>query len=263
MTMEISRTTNRFPREVAASYPALPVSAPEENIVVTISAGRLAGMKLVLNERSSQLSHFRGGFKWELQEALFRELKPGQVFFDAGAHSGYTSLLGARAVGPRGKVFAFEGNPENARVIETQVRVNGLANVYVINTSIGDPLGSVMVLRDEKSGIRQVLDIEQSRPNIISVPPSTIDMHIQNCAVPDVVKIEIRGAELSVLEGARKLLASHHPVLFIEVHGAEGLPEIQGFLASFGYAVSDLNGGKIAQRPYPRFIMAKYDFLRN
>ena len=66
----------------------------------------------------------------------------GMTVVEAGAHMGYVTLQSARAVGPSGRVFAFEANPRAVPLIERNLSVNGLkGRVTVVPLALADVPG--------------------------------------------------------------------------------------------------------------------------
>ena len=56
---------------------------------------------------------------------------------------------------------------------------------------------------------------------------------------PDIIKIDVEGAELEVLEGASRALAEFHPVVFLEIHGTQLHADCRAFLLARGYRIED------------------------
>jgi hypothetical protein len=75
-----------------------------------------------------------------------------------------------------------------------------------------------------------------------TVHATTLDLLTDRYGVPDFVKIDVEGAEVLVLAGARHLLAVHHPRLIVEVHHADNGPLIRDLLA--GYRLTELRHGE-------------------
>ena len=67
--------------------------------------------------------------------------------------------------------------------------------------------------------------------------------------MPDLMKIDVEGAELDVLRGARGILAAHHPVLFLEVHSPELRVDCESLLHDLGYATRELVGSGATAAP--------------
>ena len=65
---------------------------------------------------------------------------------------------------------------------------------------------------------------------------------------PDIMKIDVEGAEMLVLEGAKNTLQLHHPVLFVEIHSSELLEQCTSLLEELGYVVEALDENPLAAR---------------
>jgi FkbM family methyltransferase len=159
---------------------------------------------------------------WNPEEyAAFRSaVRPGDVVIEAGANVGAYTLLFAQWVGSSGRVFAFEPAPDARSWLERHLRLNGLSDrVEVIAAAIAardgvarlgiDPLGGASSLfpRDAASGIQ--------------VRTTSIDMFCDERQVqPNVIKIDVEGAELEALEGAHRTIAGAPVLVFVEFHPA-------------------------------------------
>src|SRR5262245_2134996 len=80
------------------------------------------------------------GRGYEPEETAFIEaaLAPGMTFLDLGANVGYFTCLAARKVGPAGRVWAFEPDPRNFRLLVRSVKANGLSNVTAVRAAASD-----------------------------------------------------------------------------------------------------------------------------
>ena len=72
------------------------------------------------------------------------------------------------------------------------------------------------------------------------------DDFLQDHRPPDMMKIDVEGAEASVLEGAARLLTSTGaPVLLIELHGEQKAASVDSILRSHNYGITDLSGNPL------------------
>jgi len=151
---------------------------------------------------------------WEEMRFVLRELvAPGDVVFDCGAHHGTTAVLFALRAGQTGQVTAFEPHPGNVRIIEENLRLNGLSTVRIEPKAIGARPQTVR-LRDRSNAAVAFA----SRPRGFPVEMTTLDAYAAAAGVrPTFVKIDVEGYEADVLKGATAVLAGL-PKLSIELH---------------------------------------------
>ena len=100
-------------------------AAPTGIVPVKVAGGDLAGYSILLDMQIDK-DYWLGTYEPELQEAVRKLVKPGEVIYDVGANIGYVSLLLAKAAGETGKVYAFEALPENAERWRKNMELNGM-----------------------------------------------------------------------------------------------------------------------------------------
>jgi FkbM family methyltransferase len=187
-----------------------------------IGSGLGEGLRFDAGEALS--SCITGEYEQPVQEAVSSMLHAGGVFFDIGANVGFFSMLAARMVGEAGAVYAFEPVPANAAKIERNASLNGFSHVHVLPVAISDEVGSRELLLAEHVG-GSVLRSAGTPPDLVGsmqAETTTIDTIVQRASVrmPDVVKIDVEGAELQVLKGMRRVLEEKRPRLIIEFDDA-------------------------------------------
>lgn len=178
-------------------------------------------------------------------ELLVGALRPGRSAVDGGAHIGYMTLQLARAAGPGGGVVAFEPNAEVRPVLALNVRRNGLADrVRISAKALGSAPGAA-VLQVLGGGDASRLSPSARGRDVVPVEVTCLDRELADEPVPDVVKLDVEGAEVAALQGMRDLLAreTEAPTLFVECN-AEALASagssparLLDLLASHGYVV--------------------------
>ena len=151
---------------------------------------------------------------------LARHLRVGSTVVDVGAHVGLHTLMFSRRVGKTGRVIAVEPSPSSSGLLRCHLAWNDCKNVSVIEAAVGnhegviefsyragptDPGGFANSLAYDIGGLKR------------HVSMTTLDA-ICKGLLPDVIKIDVEGAELLVLEGAEELLACAAPTLVIAVH---------------------------------------------
>jgi FkbM family methyltransferase len=197
---------------------------------------RLGPLRGMLYEHSP--SHLLGIYELHIQEVLTQRLRAGETFFDVGAHHGYFCLLASKLVGTNGSVFAFEPLPQNAASIRSHLALNKISNVRLVECAISDRDGTATLCVDGSDATPSLSTHRMGRT--ITVDTMTLDTVAMN-RVPSVVLIDVEGAECSVLRGARKLLGSDRPpVWIVEIHSPESGRDVAGVFKNHGYSLKEL-----------------------
>jgi FkbM family methyltransferase len=143
---------------------------------------------------------------------ILKILQPGMTFFDVGANVGLYSLAAAKKV-VHGKVFSFEPCQWTYQRLLRNVELNGLQNVSVIRTALGEFSGQAVLQINApgKDGLNTLGGPRHPDSEITgqeSVPISTLDGFLaqENVSRVDVMKVDVEGAELSLFRGAKNLL---------------------------------------------------------
>src|SRR5882757_3800337 len=147
----------------------------------------------------------RGTLEPPVQEALRRLLAPGDVFYDIGANVGFFTLLGARLVGPSGRVVAFEPVPWCAHAVGRNIALNGFAHAQIRAEAVGAADGSarLLVVGEASWSHLESTGRHADVRDEIDVTMVSIDGLVASGAIPppDVLKIDTEGAELQAIEG--------------------------------------------------------------
>ena len=189
--------------------------------------------------------HLSGDFEPAVQATLLKHLKPGMTFYDVGANGGFMSLLGACAVGPSGKVIAFEPHPAVARQLAKQMRINDMPQVEVVVAAVSDRIGAAK-FSDGSITVMNSLARAKHAEHTIDVRTTTLDHEAQMRQPPDLLKIDVEGSEIDVIRGAEKMIRARQPILVVEVHSAELAAQYDKLLAELGYETEDLRGHAIS-----------------
>ena len=210
------------------------------------------------------MSYSFGRYEPRVIQAVCRTLRPGDTAIDVGAHFGYHTLCMSRCVGWQGRVLAFEPNPYTFPALEKTIKLNRLSNVtpypYALSQTAGKRAFKSFTLPGD--GVASFDDPElfghQLERN--SVPDLEEKKYEVDCVVLDeflepgvsagikLIKIDVEGAELLVLQGMKKIIEMHHPCLILELTGAEELAAAQTFLEDFGYRMEMLETWNVKQR---------------
>lgn len=219
------------------------------NRIFTIKHGLAKGLKI--RGRPMLMSMF---FREDVAgEKFLMDLSfEGKTVYDIGAHIGIYTLFFARAVGLTGTVIAFEPNPDNYYELIENIKINNFQNVVVKRIAVGSDRGEAIlwtpVLHTSKGSIceenKQQMLSNYKKIKRFKVEVNSIDYLVErNYKKPDFIKIDVEGAEIDVLQGAKRTLRLYKPKLFIEIHGSDlrkwsdNARTIINFLTDMGYTI--------------------------
>ncbi|MDE3154705.1 MAG: FkbM family methyltransferase [Acidobacteriota bacterium] len=176
----------------------------------------------------------------QLRECL-RRLRPGDVLWDIGANVGLYTLPAARRVGAAGHVYAFEPIPRNLEYLQRHVELNRVDNVTVVAAAVGDREGTVRMAPGDFPAEYHVDEAGQIVVEAIALD----DWCARSGArLPQVMKIDVEGAEDAVLRGGRETLARARPLVCLSLHGDRQREACRAVLSGLGYDVVSLQPGR-------------------
>ena len=163
-------------------------------------------------------------------------LKPGDVFIDVGAHVGYFTLLAGRRVGSSGAVLSIEPNPAAFDQLRLNVERSHMGNVLVAHTACGDSHDPVRLYlhTESNSSMASLSAANATSGAAVDVACTTLDdlCRERGLTRAHLVKIDVEGAELSVLRGMERILREIRPVIVLEME-----PHL---LAGFGVTTASI-----------------------
>jgi FkbM family methyltransferase len=223
------------------------------------------GSKMYLSEGggpsvSFAMALLSGKYEQETRQLLERVVRKGMTIVDVGAHVGYYALLFARWVGPEGRVFAFEPEPDNYALLRRNIALNDVANILAFPKAVSDHRGTVRLFLSSQGNDRH--SIFQNPRSVVhessrEVSAVSLDQFLADEGWPrvDLVKMDVEGAEPVVLEGmqetirrfpALKLVAELAPEA-LRSGGRDAIDFLQR-LAALGFAVNSIEQDGALQR---------------
>jgi FkbM family methyltransferase len=156
------------------------------------------------------------GQRWEehIIEVLEEHVRPGSVAIDVGAHIGTHTLTLARLVGPSGRVYAFEPVRKTYRELRRNLELNGVTNVVALRYALGRGAPSVIEMNPIHEGEEGGTSVGHGGDR---VELRTLDSF--GFEGVSLVKIDVEGFELPVLDGAEDTIRRNRPVLVVEIAG--------------------------------------------
>jgi len=221
----------------------LPLSLIPREAEVRILRGPLRGMKWI--KGSGPNAYWFGTFEVARVRAFANRVTQGAVVYDVGANVGIYSLLASLRAGPSGKVYAFEPLERNLQHLRRHITLNNLQNCTVFEEAVCNEQGT----RRFSTAASDSCTARLSPDGEIRVPSTTLDTCIygaKRLRTPDIIKIDVEGAELEVLEGSHRALAEFHPTIFLEIHGTQLHADCRAFLSKRGYHIEEAYAQVIA-----------------
>jgi FkbM family methyltransferase len=224
------------PRTLLAKILRLPLSLIPPDAEVRILRGPLRGKKWI--KGAGPNAYWVGTYEVARLRALANALSLGAVVYDVGANVGIYSLLASLRVGPFGKVYVFEPLERNLLYLRRHLTLNNVQNCVILETAVCNREGT----RPFSAAAWNSSMAHLSPDGEILVPSTTLDSCIygeKGLRPPDIIKIDVEGAEFEVLEGAGRTLAEFHPTIFLEIHGAQLHAECRASLLAKGYRIEE------------------------
>lgn len=189
----------------------------------------------------------QGGDRGEVK-LLKSLLKPRDIFFDIGANIGVFSLLAAKRL-VKGEVHAFEPSTEHLSKLKQNIRMNGFRNIIVNEFGLSSSLSKkkLYIPTNGNTGKASIYAERDSQEKFLEedITVQKLDDYVSrsNLKKVDILKIDVEGAELDVLDGARMTLKEHSPRILMEAdadHLSKAnrtFEELIDFLHDFDYSI--------------------------
>ncbi len=212
-------------------------------------------LRLDLADPDQRQLYFFGDYD-ERREAdlITRVLAPGEIFWDVGANLGYFTLLAAACLQNTGQVVAFEPGHRAYERLTDNISRNPFTNILACPLAATDREGEAVLysaqgLADGRANLYRPGAGQTESEKVRTV---TLDgwRGQQSLAGPDFIKLDVEGAELAALTGARDTLAAGDPLLLVEMKEAifqslgTDRAAIQEFLKPWGYRPAGLVRGR-------------------
>jgi len=156
--------------------------------------------------------HIAAHGSWEphIMALIRHHLKPGDTYVDIGANVGVMAFTAAAAVGPGGRVIAFEPHPDNIRHFLAGIAVNGFENVTLHGFALSDAQ-SIFSLIGSSNGY--LMPEGQASFQTVALPGDPLLAGEKRI---DMIKIDIEGHEPHALAGLDRTLRKHRPIVLGE-----------------------------------------------
>jgi FkbM family methyltransferase len=211
------------------------------------------GLLMYVNpsEHIQQQLFWYGYYEKEVIQTWESLLHTGFVVLDIGANAGYYSLIAAIRTK---QVYAFEPSLAMRQQLESNIKLNAIRNISVEPCAVSDRNGTATLYlsSSDNSGMTGMQPAENFSGVTQTINTVSIDEWIvtKDSLRIDMIKIDVEGAEMKVLEGMKNVLEKDHPGIFIEIipsllekYGSKAEDVFQ-FLDKFGYTPHKFSGNK-------------------
>jgi len=211
--------------------------------------GPLRGARFFLGSLAGKgggASVYFGGVEPEQTAVFVSNLAAGDVLYDIGANVGYYTILGSRLVGPRGSVIAVEPVVRNLAYLFRHVCLNLAENVTIIPAACSKELSLATFSAGENYATGRLaapsMETDLRGASALTVVPTVTVDHIVRALgrAPNLIKVDVEGAELSVLEGAHDTLSRAKPRILLSVHSDELRSSCLAYLQGLNYLATPL-----------------------
>lgn len=193
-----------------------------------------------------------GTYELPFANCLAASVAKGSVAYDIGSWHGF--IAGVMAAQGAGEVHAFEPLPENAELIEKMIALNPAKPLTLHRCAVGETDTELDLLVLPETSMAKLessrFQVDCSPQQKIRVRVRSIDSLVENrdAPAPALLKIDVEGAELSVLRGGLNTIRKYRPEIYAEIHSAELLAESVALLQQEGYRVEMVSDGLGAAR---------------
>jgi len=213
----------------------LPLLLIPQNKVVSILSGPLKGKKWIVGSHNH--SAWLGTYE-NSQTSIFAEKCKGkEVLWDLGAHAGYYTLL-FKTVSHDSFVFAFEPIANNIRYFQKHQKLNNFNNIVLFENAVSNEEGVLKFARGNSVGGKL------SEEGDMTVPVVKLSKLLEENEIefPDVIKMDIEGAEYKVLQDLKPYLASiKKPIIFLSTHGKDVQEQCLKLMNTLNYKITPLD----------------------
>ena len=192
-------------------------------------------------EESGRLDHDQYALSY-----ILKYIKEGDCIVDAGAFIGDHTLAYLKAVGPRGKVIAFEPHLD-----AYQCLLHNCPEAECVLAGLGDKEEKLPFATNENVGASYISCSGDKQINIVTLDSYNLE-HL------DFLKLDVEGFELSALRGAKKTIDRFRPTMWIEVYDGALNRNHETAASLLSFVQSEL---RYEITPFPEFNSSLYDIL--
>ena len=229
------------------------------------------GNKIFLDKNDSLCLSINGIYEEFETNLIKKEIHSGDVVVDIGANIGYYTLLFAKLVGEKGKVFAFEPDPTNFELLKKNVEINDYKNVILEQKALSDSHGKMMLSLNSENTAGHHLNFKQENiDNSIEVDVLNFDQYFAKRKLDiNFIKMDVEGAESNVIKGMTNTIKNSHNLKMIVEYNPNAIHQMGlhpetflDLLSDCGFSINDINERtKTIEKTSKDTLLKKYDKL--
>jgi len=173
------------------------------------------GFKLITDKDDSLGLSVFNNYEEKVIKLIRSNLKKGDIVCDIGAHIGYHTLVMSKAVGNRGKVYAFEPDTENFNTLNLNLILNNITNVISIQKAVSNKEGNTKLYKNPNNRSDNRILTYQDGFSSEVVETTSLDKYFDNAPKLDFVKMDIQGAEALAVDGMKNIIKKNNDLKMI------------------------------------------------
>jgi FkbM family methyltransferase len=223
----------RIPGVAAAQRATIGALGRNQEFTHAIDYGPAKGLRMPIRLPQDK-AFWKGTYEEGFCARLRAAVRPGDVCYDIGAFRGYTA--GVMALAGASDVRAFEPAPLNQQAVRRVMALNPGLPIKLVEAAVGAEEGSIKITIHEDSSMNFIGEDASGRP-AVEVKMVVLDSLLATGAikVPQLLKVDVEGAEASVLRGAATALRESVREIFVELHHNEARRDCEQILAEAGF----------------------------
>lgn len=191
--------------------------------------------------------------------------KDARQVFDIGAHIGLYTLPASGVIAEKGMVYAFEPSKVNGSYIRRHLKYNHITNVVVLPYLVGEEMKRERIFYentrvDATNSLNPKKDVKRYKK--VCREQITLDNFIRERNIkPEVIKIDVEGAEYNVLKGAAEVVRACSPIIFLSVHPRQlllfrsSVDALEKIISDLGYRMQDCGGNKVNEIEFGEYVL--------
>jgi FkbM family methyltransferase len=223
----------RIPGLAAAQRATIALVARNEQFEHAIDYGPAKGLRMPICLPDDK-GFWKGTYEEGFCSRLAAAVRLGDVCCDIGAFRGYTA--GVMALAGASEVCAFEPAPINQQSVRRVMALNPGLRIKLVEAAVGAEEGTIKITIHEDASMNFVGEDASGRP-AVDVKMVALDSLVASGVIesPQLLKIDVEGAEASVLRGAAKALRESAREIFVELHHQQAKEECERLLTEAGF----------------------------